>query len=180
VAATVPPALAGQRMASGRKVMLLAPAAVTIWRGTRASGVEAVRGPGRHAEQAAHHGLPLVTMWPCPMAVLQMVHQPVGHLVRHHLDQEGEAILLQQQRIEAQPAATEVRLSGALSSKIQPDQRARQCRMDLVTTLIGRLDLLDEGAVQGGPVESVETDGVGSGKRGDGHGMLEWRLHGKT
>lgn len=90
-------------------------------------------GPGLHAEKATHHGLPFVAMGPRPVAVLQMMHQPVGHLMRHHLDQEGEAILLQEQRIEAQPAAPEVRLAGTLAAQVQPYCRTRQPRVQLAT-----------------------------------------------
>lgn len=110
------------------------------------------------------------------MTVLQVMHQPVGHLVGHHLDQEGEAILLQQHRIETQPAASEVRLTGTLALQVQPYRRARQPGVQLATQPIRRLDPLEEGTVEGDSVEGVESGGVGGGKRGYRHGMIEWRL----
>lgn len=156
--------------------MFLAAAAIAVRRRARTLGIETMSGPWLHAEEATHHGLPLVAMGARLVAILQVMHQPVGHLVRHHLDQKGEAVLLQEQRIEAQPAPSEVGLAGTLAPQIKPDRRSRQGGMQFTTQTVGRFDPLEKGKAKGGPVELIESSEVGGGKRGYRHGMIEWRL----
>lgn len=154
------------------------PAATTVAVGRRTGtpGVETVSRPGLQAEEVTHHGLPLPAMGTRSMAILQVMYQPVGHLVGHHLDQEGKTVLLQQYPIEAQPTATEVRLAGTLAAQVQPDRRARQPGMQFTAQVPGRFDPRHQCAVQGGPVESVEPPGVEVRERGRRHGVLEWPL----
>ncbi len=94
-------------------------------------GVEPMGHTGYETEERPHHGLPLAAMGTRPVAILEMMHQPVGHLVGDHLDQEGLAILVVQHRIEAQTSPPEVRLTGRPAAQVTPHPGSGQARMDL-------------------------------------------------
>ncbi len=109
------------------------------------------------------------------MAIRQVMHQPVGHLVGNHLDEKGTTVLVEERRIEPQAAATEMSLPGTLASQVQPDGRARQGVMHLTTQSPGGLDPLAQCALAGGAIESIKPFGIGVGQHGMDHGVLEWR-----
>lgn len=125
--------LAGQRMAPRGEGMLPATAGVTMWRRAGATGVEAMGGTRLEAEQAAHHRLPFAAMRAGEMAILEVMDQPVGHLVGHHLDQEGDTVLGVEHRIEAQATAAEVGLAGGPATQVAPDPGTWQVRVHIAT-----------------------------------------------
>ncbi len=118
--------------ASGEAVFTAA-ATITIGGRTRSAGIEAMGGTGHQAEETTHHDLPFAAVGSRSVAVLEMMHQPVGHLVGNHLDQEGLAILVVQHRIEAQTFPPEVRLAGRPAAQVTPHPGSGQARMDLST-----------------------------------------------
>lgn len=73
-------------------------------------------------------------------AFVEVPDQPVRHLVGHHLDEECLTVLGEKLGIEAQTAAAEMRLAGALATQVEPHLWPRQARMDLSTQLPGGLD----------------------------------------
>lgn len=110
------------------------------------------------------------------MAIFQVVNEPVSHLVGHHLDQEVEAVLGIEHRIEAQAAAAEVGLAGTLAPQVAPYRRARQRRMHLATEPPGGVHPRVQGSQQRLAVEGREAVGIRGGQRGSFHGVLEWPL----
>lgn len=84
-------------------------------------GVEPMGDVGHETEELAHHGLPFVAMGARPEAILEMMYQPVSHLMRNHLDQEGLAILVEQNQVEAQTSPPEMGLAGTLAAQVTPD-----------------------------------------------------------
>ncbi len=114
-------------------------------------------------------------MGPCAIAIRQMMYQPVGHFVGHHLDQESTAVLVEENRVESQATTTEMGLPGALATQVEPDGRARQGAMHLATQPPGGLYPLAQHALAGSAIERVEPFGIGFGQRGMDHGVLEWR-----
>lgn len=73
-------------------------------------------------------------------AFVKVPDQPVRHLVGHHLDEECLTVLGEKLGIEAQTAAAEMRLAGALATQVEPHLWPRKGRMDLPTQLPGGLD----------------------------------------
>ncbi len=94
----------------------------------------------------------------------------MSHLVGYHLDQEVHTVLGIQHRVEAQPAATEVRLAGALAAQVEPYPGPGQVGMHLATQSPGRLDSLTEDSREVGRAEGGERLGIGVGQRGTLHG----------
>lgn len=131
--------MANQGVPPRSEGMFAAIAAVAIRRRADSADVETMRGARLEAKETSHHRLPLAAMGTGSMSLLDVIHQPVRHLVRYHLDHEGQAILLEQHRVEAQSAATQMRLSGRLTAQVQPDARPRQARMELAAEPPGSL-----------------------------------------
>ncbi|SDW57803.1 hypothetical protein SAMN05443545_102201 [Aidingimonas halophila] len=75
------------------------------------------------------------------MPLLQMMHQPMCHFMGHDFGKESIAVLTQESSIEAQPTSAKMRLTGALSSQIEPDVGIWQRRKDIPTQLNGHADL---------------------------------------
>ena len=75
------------------KVVVTTATAIAIWRRACAAHVEAVGDVWLTGEQPAHHGLPLAAMGAGARPILKMMDQPVGHLMRDYLGQEGMAVL---------------------------------------------------------------------------------------
>lgn len=139
------------------------------------SSVETVSHPRGQAEQLPHDRAPLVAVGAHSVALLEVMHQPVCHLVGHHIDEERLAVFTQQHGIETQPGAAEVCLAGALAAQVEPHPRTRQMRMHLPAQLKSGLDALMQRSMQRRLVEAVEPIGTGVGKRWSVHGMLECR-----
>lgn len=153
--------------------MLAATAAVAMRRRAGSADIETMRGARLEAEKTPHYCLPLATMGTGSMALLEVKHQPMRHLVGYHLDHEGQAILLEQHRVEAQSAAAQMRLSGRLSAQVQPDTRSRQAGMELATEPPGSRHPLVKRDMQGPGIEFVEPAGIRRGEHGSDHGVVE-------
>lgn len=126
--------------------MLATSTGIAIGGGARPSGIEAMGGARFETEEATHHHLPLPAVRPCPSTILQVMNQPVGHLVGYHLDQKLDTILGIQHRVEAKPTATEVRLARTPAAQIEPHPGPGQIGVDLAAQRIGLLDPLPQGA----------------------------------
>lgn len=153
--------------------MLAATAAVTMRRRTSSADIETMRGARLEAEEAPHYRLPLAAMRASSLPFLEMKYQPVRHFVGYYLDHEGQAILLEQHRVEAQPPAAQVRLPGRLAAQVKPDARSRQAGMELATEPPGGLDPRVKRSMQGPGIEPVEPVGIRGGEHGSGHGVVE-------
>lgn len=81
--------------------MLATMTRIAIRSGTRPPRIEAVGRARLEPKKPAHHRLPLPAVGLRPAAILQMINQPVGHLVGYHLNQKVDPILDIQHRIEA-------------------------------------------------------------------------------
>lgn len=126
--------------------MLTTSTGIAMGSGARPSGIEAMGGARLEPKETTHHCLPFPAVRPCPSAILQVMNQPVGHLVRHHLDQKFDTILGIQHRVEAKPTATEVRLTRTSAAQIEPHPGPGQVGVDLAAQRIGLLDPLPQGA----------------------------------
>ncbi len=162
-------------MATCREGMLAAGTAIAIRCRTRTASVEAMGHVPRQAEQLTHDRTPFVTVGLQARPLREVVHQPVRHLVGHHIDEEVTTVFAQQHGIETQSAAAEVRLPGALATQVEPYSRSRQMRMYFPAQLEGRLDALMQRPVQRRFVEAIEPVDAKVGEGWSVHGMLECR-----
>lgn len=162
---TIAAAATGQCMATRGKEVGTTGAAIAVRRGACTADVEAMRDVGLAGKQPAHHRLPLTAMGPCTRPVVEVLDQPVGHLVGHHLGQEGLAVLGVEARVEAQPAAAEVGLAGTLAAQVAPHPRPRQVGVNLATALPGGLDLSLQAGLELCGIEALEMVARGNGER---------------
>lgn len=51
--------------------------------------------------QTGHDTPPFMTVWLHAAAILEVMDQPVRHLVRDHVDEKGQTVFAEQNRIEA-------------------------------------------------------------------------------
>lgn len=142
---------------------------IAIRGGTRPFGIEAVGRAWLEAKKPAHHCLPFPAVGARPPAILQMVNQPVGHLMGNHLDQKVDTILGIQHRVEAQSSATKVCLPRTSAAQIKPDARPGQFRVDLAAQQIGMPDPLMQDTREVGARKRGKRDRVGVGQGGMRH-----------
>lgn len=160
-------------MSSSAEMVASTSTFVTIRGRTGRPGIEGMGYPGFQPIQTAHHTAPLPSVGAHPLAVFEMMNEPMGHFMGDDVDKIGQAILRQQDRIEAQPAAAKMRLARAFATQIQPYLRQRQCRIDLPSKLPGGMRALVHLCMQLGLIESRQLAGSRRGKDWDGHEMLE-------
>lgn len=167
---TISLAATGQAMAARGESVHPAGAAIGEGHGAGAPHIEAVGGTRFQAEKLAHDMAPFVAMGAQSRPLFQVPDQPMGHLVGHHFGQEGVAILVQQDGIEAQPTAAEVGLARALAAQVAPDSGAGQVRMHLTAEPPGRLHLALQAGLELAGIQGGEVFGGRGGQRGNRHG----------
>ena len=94
------------------------------------------------AIETRHDAAPLVAMRLDPLAILEVMHQPMGHLVGNHVDEEGLAILAEQDRIEAQATAAEMCLPRTFATNVQPHPGPGEFGIHLASQFPGSIDTL--------------------------------------
>ena len=121
---------------------------VAVGRGAGPPRIEGVGHPGYETEKLVHHRTPLVAMGARPVAIAEMAHQPVGHLMGYHLDQVSVAVFPIEHRVEAQATAAIMCLAGALASQVEPYPRPGQVRVEFATEPPGGLDPVEQRLMQ--------------------------------
>ncbi len=150
----------GTGMATVAKIVAAAGTVITMRRRASRAGIEAMCHAWLETVQARHNATPFAAVWLHATAILEVMNQPVRHLVGNHIDEEGLAILAEQNRVEAQSTATEMGLTGAFATDIQPHLGARQLGIHLAGESPGGIDPLYGAGIQCRPVEGSEFFGI--------------------